>query len=79
MPRFLMVLCLLSATVSTATVAAEPQHGGTDAEQKACAKDVQKFCRPVMDQNDLIILSCLKDNRPKLTKDCNQVLVSHGQ
>jgi hypothetical protein len=32
-----------------------------------------------MDQGDLVILSCLQQNRPKLTKACNQVLVSHGQ
>jgi hypothetical protein len=32
-----------------------------------------------MDQGDLVILSCLKENRPKLSKACSQVLVSHGQ
>jgi hypothetical protein len=80
MPKFLTVLSLLSATLmTTAAFAAEGSHGGTDAEQKACAHDVQKYCRPLMDQGDLVILGCLQQNRPKLTKACNEVLVSHGQ
>jgi hypothetical protein len=32
-----------------------------------------------MDQGDFVILACLKENRPKLTKACNQVLLNHGQ
>jgi hypothetical protein len=55
------------------------QHGGTPEEQKACARDVQKFCRALMNDGDLIILSCLQQNRTKLTAACNQVLVDHGQ
>jgi hypothetical protein len=79
MPKFLMVLSLLSVTASTAAFAQQGQHSGTEQEQKACSRDVSKFCRPLMDQGDLVILSCLQQNRPKLTKACNQVLVSHGQ
>lgn len=78
MPKFLMVLSLLSVTASTAAFA-EAQHGGTGQEQKACARDVQKHCRPLMDQGDFVILGCLQQNRPKLSAACNKVLVSHGQ
>ena len=77
MRKLLVALTLLSASLSTAAFA---QAGrGTDAEQKACSRDVQKLCRNVMDQGDLVILSCLKENRPKISKACNAVLVSHGQ
>jgi hypothetical protein len=79
MPRFLMVLSLLSITATGASLAAEGQHSGTEQEQKACARDVTKFCRPLMDQGDLVILGCLKENRPKISAACNEVLVSHGQ
>jgi hypothetical protein len=79
MPKFLVVLSLLSVTAMSGAFAAEGQHSGTDQEQKACAKDVTKFCRPLMDQGDLVILSCLQQNRPKISPDCNKVLVSHGQ
>jgi hypothetical protein len=78
MRKFILVLSVLSATASTGAFA-QAQHGGTDAEQKACARDVQKFCRKLMDQGDLVILSCLKENRPQISKPCNAVLVSHGQ
>jgi hypothetical protein len=74
-----MVLSLLSITATGASFAAEGQHSGTEQEQKACARDVTKFCRPLMDQGDLVILGCLKENRPKISAACNEVLVSHGQ
>jgi hypothetical protein len=76
MRKFILVLSLLSATSATGALA---QDRGTEAEQKACSRDVQKFCRKLMDQGDLTILSCLKEHRPKLSQACNGVLVSHGQ
>jgi hypothetical protein len=79
MPKILMVLALLSVTASTTAFAQQGGHSGTEAEQKACSRDVQKHCRKVMDQGDLVILSCLQQVRPKISPACNQVLVSHGQ
>jgi hypothetical protein len=78
MRKFLFALTLLSMSASTGAIA-QQQRSGTPEEQKACSRDVQRFCRPVIDQGDLVILSCLQQNRPKLTSACNQVLVSHGQ
>ncbi|CAN5416326.1 hypothetical protein BH11PSE4_BH11PSE4_25560 [soil metagenome] len=69
-----LTLCLLS----TATFA-QQGGSGTDAEKAACSPDVKKFCVAVIDQGDLVILSCLQQNRPKISKACNQVLVDHGQ
>jgi hypothetical protein len=40
---------------------------------------VQRFCRPVIDQGDFTILACLQQNRPKITRACDQVLKNHGQ
>ena len=48
-------------------------------DYKACARDVQRFCRPLMDQGDFVILACLQQNRAKLTAPCRQVLTNHGQ
>ncbi len=82
MRRFFLVLTLLSLSASTGAIA-EPtpqkQRSGTPEEQKACAHDVQKFCRPVMNDDDLTVLACLQQVRPKLTMACNKVLVDHGQ
>jgi len=79
MRKSFFVAALLALSVSAGAVAQQQQHGGTPEEQKACAHDVQKFCRAVMNDADLIVLNCLQQNRAKLTKACDQVLVSHGQ
>ena len=71
-----LALVLLSLSVSTAAVA---QERGTAEEQKACSRDVQRYCRPVIDQGDLIVLSCLQQNRPKISAACDRVLKTHGQ
>jgi hypothetical protein len=75
MHKFFLVLILLSIPVSTSALA----HSGTEQDEKACTRDVQHFCRKLMDQGDFTILACLKENRPKLSSACRQVLVSHGQ
>ena len=73
MRKFFLPLILLSLSVSTGAIA-QPQRSGTPEEQKACTRDVQRYCRPVIDQGDFTILACLKQNRPKLTEACEQVL-----
>ena len=75
MQKFLMALLLALVPVSTGALA----YSGTDQEQKACTRDVQRLCRKLMDQGDFTILACLKENRPKLSLACRYVLVSHGQ
>jgi hypothetical protein len=77
---FLSVALLLTFGLTTTMAQAQGQsHSGTDAEQRACARDVSRFCREVIDQGDFTILACLQQHRPKLTKACHQVLLSHGQ
>jgi hypothetical protein len=66
MHKFLVALILLSVQVPTGALA----HSGTDQEEKACARDVQRFCRKLMDQGDFTILACLKENRSKLSPAC---------
>ena len=47
--------------------------------QDACARDVTRFCRAHMNDGDMVVLACLKQNRARLSKGCQQVLISHGQ
>ena len=75
MHKFFIALVLLSVPVSTSA----PAHSGSGQEQQACTRDVQRFCRKLTDQGDLIVLACLKENRPKLSSACRDVLASHGQ
>ena len=79
MHKFFLALALLSISVSRSAFAQHRQRSGTPEEQAACSRDVQRFCRPVIDQGDFTILACLQQNRPKITKACDQVLKNHGQ
>jgi hypothetical protein len=75
MHKFFLALIVLSVLASAGALA----HSGSEQEQQACTRDVQRFCRKLIDQGDFTILACLKENRPKLSAACRNVLVSHGQ
>jgi hypothetical protein len=45
----------------------------------ACARDVSRFCRALMNEGDQVVLACLKQNRARLSKACEKVLTDHGQ
>ncbi len=77
-PLALLALSLMSISVASGAFA-QQQRSGTPDEQKACARDVQKHCRAVIDQGDFTILACLQQNRPKISAACDQVLKNHGQ
>jgi len=84
MRKFFLALILMSVPLSSGAIAQQPQQqaqqrSGTVEEQKACNRDVQRHCRPVIDQGDFTILACLQQNRPKLSADCAQVLKNHNQ
>ncbi len=79
-----MLKSLLAATfIVTSVSGAFAQNGakrsGTAEEQRACAADVSRLCREVMNDSDLTVLGCLKANRAKVSKPCDKVLVSNGQ
>jgi hypothetical protein len=78
MQKFFLALILLSLSFSTGAIA-QQQRSGTPEEQAACSRDVQRYCRQIIDQGDFVVLACLQQNRPKLTKACDQVLKNHGQ
>ena len=70
MTRF---LCLIPLVLVLMNSAASAQGGD------ACARDASRFCRAHLNDGDMVILACLKQNRPRLSKGCQQVLISHGQ
>ena len=55
MTRFLFIVSLILCASGTAA----QQQPGHD----ACARDVTRFCRPVMNNGDGAVLACLKQNR----------------
>jgi hypothetical protein len=69
MARFLFVIpFVLMASAASA------QQG-----DDACARDVSRFCRAHMNDGDMVILACLKQNRARLSRACAKVLTDHGQ
>ena len=73
---FAGVLTLAAVT----TVSAQGQ--GDARERAACRPDVMRFCKQLVKNNNddvISILNCLQSNRARISKACNQVLVSHGQ
>jgi hypothetical protein len=81
MRKIVLACTLLSLSISTAAVAQPqpPARSGTPEEQAACSRDVERFCRPVIDQGDFTVLACLQENRAKISKACDQVLKNHNQ
>jgi hypothetical protein len=74
MARFVLIvpLVLSGFVVSAASAQQQPGHD-------ACARDVARHCRAVMNNGDNAVLACLQQNRARISKACNQVLVDHGQ
>ena len=51
---------------------------GTPQEQAACAADAHRYCRDDI-PDTFKVLGCLKTERDKISKSCQQVLINHGQ
>lgn len=47
--------------------------------QDVCARDAQRFCRGHLNDGDQVVLACLKQNRARLSKGCQELLTRHGQ
>jgi cysteine rich repeat protein len=71
MTRFFFIIPL-ALVASSASAQQRPGHD-------ACARDVSRFCRAVMNNGDSVVLACLKQNRSRLSKACDKVLTDHGQ
>jgi Cysteine rich repeat len=74
MRRFLFIVVAVPLALLTAAASAQQQPG-----QDACARDVSRHCRKVMNDGDQVVLACLKQNRAKISKACDKVLTEHGQ
>jgi hypothetical protein len=70
------ILFIISFVVSFALAAsaASAQQG-----HDACARDVARHCRAVMNDGDSVVLGCLKQHRARLSRACDKVLTDNGQ
>ena len=76
MTRFVSIVpfVVLAVVASIAPASAQQQPG-----HDACARDVARHCRKVMNDGDQAVLACLKQNRSRISRGCEKVLVEHGQ
>jgi hypothetical protein len=51
----------------------------TAREHDACARDVARLCRAVMNNGDQAVLFCLQQHRPRVSHACSKVMAEHGQ
>jgi len=78
------IAILLAATIAGATVALAqlplplPLPSGTPEDRAACEPDVQRHCRSAI-PDQLRVLACLQDNRSRISRACQGVLVKYGQ
>jgi hypothetical protein len=72
MARFLLFVPLVPFVVLASAASAQRGHD-------ACARDVARHCRAVMNDGDSAVLACLKQNRARISKGCEKVLTEHGQ
>ena len=68
----LLVVIPLALFASSAAAQQQPGHD-------ACARDVARFCRAVMNNGDSVVLACLQQNRQRISRACNKVMTDHGQ
>lgn len=71
MTRF---FCSISFALIATGALAQSTH-----EHDACARDVARFCRAVMNNGDQAVLACLQQHRSRISRGCEKVMVEHGQ
>jgi hypothetical protein len=69
-----LLLSLIAGAMATQAVAQDSRAS----QERACGRDVSRFCKPVMDAGDMVILSCLQQNRAKISQACQKVLKDNG-
>jgi hypothetical protein len=74
MTRILFIIPLVPLLLMVSAASAQQQKS-----EAGCARDVARHCRAVMNDGDMAVLACLKQNRPRLSKTCEKVLTDHGQ
>jgi hypothetical protein len=72
MIRILYVISTVSLMAMAGAASAQQGHD-------ACARDVTRLCRPVINSGDSAVLECLKAHRARISRACNKVLTDNGQ
>jgi type II secretory pathway component PulL len=71
------VTLAIALLFSPAALAQNQVGSHTQKEDDACDRDAHRFCKELI-PDQFRVLTCLQQNRPKLSKACRVVLQSHG-
>ncbi|MET0221736.1 MAG: hypothetical protein ABW213_13860 [Tardiphaga sp.] len=72
-------LILIFTVLIASSGASFAQGSGTPEDQAACRASVKRYCAQAIQGGDMVVLSCLQQNRARISKTCQQVLVKYGQ
>jgi len=74
-----MTRLLAAAAALTLLFVVQVQAQERQKEQDACGRDGTRLCKAVINDGDMAILACLKQNRAKLRPVCLKFLQEKGQ
>ncbi|MPZ40921.1 MAG: hypothetical protein GEU95_23295 [Rhizobiales bacterium] len=81
-PKIAIVLTIAVAAGPTGALAQLPLPlpvaQGTPEDRAACEPDVKRHCKAAV-PDQLRVLNCLQDNRKRISRACQGVLVKYGQ
>jgi uncharacterized membrane protein len=75
--RQLLIVSALVFAAGGAFTTAQAQDRAKD--ESACGRDAARVCKKVINDGDMAILGCLKENRARLRPACVKHLQDHGQ
>jgi type II secretory pathway component PulL len=71
------VTLVLALLLSSAALAQNQVAPHTQKDEDACDRDAHRFCKDLI-PDQFRVLTCLQENRTKLSKPCQGVLQTHG-
>jgi len=71
----ILAMSLAAAALVAGSALAQPP---TEAEKRACRRDVQRNCRHLLGQPDQVVGQCLVQHAATISRSCQQVLRNHG-
>lgn len=76
---FARLLIASALVLATGAVFAQAHAQDRAKDESACGRDASRVCRKVINDGDMAILSCLKENRARLRPACVKHLQDNGQ
>ncbi len=73
------VLIVLTAVFAAGAATAQDRTQDRAQGENACGRDASRVCKKVINDGDMAVLNCLKENRARLRPVCIKHLQANGQ